>query len=170
METKNLPYRSILFVCDANTFRSPMAELMLKWMLMSLGADNQIQVRSGGISGHARDGAMISLDARLILKADGISCHEDFRSQDISRHRELVTEADLILTMTAKQKDRILGLKEAEGKEVYILKEFVGEQGDIADPEGYSDVHYMKCKVQIEDCLKRAIVKILPGRVTGQTT
>jgi len=33
---RNLPYRVILFVCDANTCRSPMSEAMLKKMLVDL--------------------------------------------------------------------------------------------------------------------------------------
>ncbi len=161
----NLPYRSILFVCDANTFRSPMAELLLKRMLLNLGLDGEIQVRSGGISGHARDGATISLDAQLVLKDDGISCPEDFRSRDIDRHRELVAEADLILTMTEKQKERIQRLEEAEGKDVWVMMEFAGAQGDIADPEGYAEAHYKKCKKQIVDCLNKAMVRIISGRL-----
>ena len=164
MESRKLPYRSILFVCDANTCRSPMAELLLRRMLQNLGMDSQIQVRSGGISPHARDDSTISLDAQLILKADGIPSPADFRSRDINRHRELLVETDLVLTMTAAQKERVEKLEEAEGKEVRVLREFVGEQGDIADPRGYAEIDYMDCKNEIDDCLKKAIDRLIPGR------
>jgi len=164
MESGNVPYKSILFVCDANTCRSPMAELLLRKMLMNLGVDSEIQVRSGGISPHARDDCTISLDAQLILKAEGISCPEECRSRDINRHRELIDETDLILTMTAAQKERVEVLEEAKGKEVRVLREFAGEQGDIADPRGYAEVDYMDCKKEIDDCLNKAIHRLLPGR------
>jgi len=162
MERKAPPYRSILFVCDGNTCRSPMAEAILRRMLADFeGRAGKIEVRSGGIASHARDGSDISLDAKLLLKQDGVLV-EDFRSKDLKRHRELVKEADLVLTMSQVQKEKVLELEEAEGKGVYTLKEFAGEAGDIDDPFGEEESAYSECKDEIERRLQKVVARLVP--------
>lgn len=145
-----------------------MAELILRKMLVDRGMDGQIKVRSGALSNHSRDGCTVSLDAQIILKAEGIAVPEDFRSTDVGRHREVVAEADLILTFTALQKQRVEALEEARGKAVHIIREFVGETGDIADPEGYADADYLKTKRQIDYCLGKVLDILAP--VDGKGT
>ncbi len=65
MENK-FPYKSILIVCSVNTARSPMVEGFLKDFFLK--NDLNIMVKSGGISSHARDGMLISMDAKLAIK------------------------------------------------------------------------------------------------------
>jgi len=158
----SLPYRSILFICDANTCRSPMSEAMLKKMLADFkGKTDEFKIASAGISPHARDGSDITFDARWLLKEEGISV-EDFRSRDLKRHRELLEEADLVLTMSGEQKKRIHQLAEADGKAIFTLKEFVGEEGDIADPFGRGEEVYAECRDEIKRCLHKLIPRLLP--------
>ena len=159
---KEPPYKAILFACDANTCRSPLAEALLIHMLSHLGIDGQIQVRSGGIAPHARDGSLISLDMIMIMKENNIPFPEDFRSKALQRHPELIEEADLILTMTHLQKERMQQLEEIRGKELYTLKEFIGESGDIRDPEGEGESAYETAKKEIERCLRKVVVRLLP--------
>jgi protein-tyrosine-phosphatase len=161
---RNLPYRSILFICDANTCRSPMSEAMLKKMLADLkGATGEFKITSAGISPNARDGSDITFDARWLLKEDGIQV-EDFRSRDLKRHKELLEEADLVLTMSQEQKKRVHQLAEADGKAIFTLKEFVGEEGDIADPFGRGEEIYAQCRDEIKRCLYKLIPRLIPGR------
>jgi protein-tyrosine-phosphatase len=55
----------ILFICDANTCRSPMAEAMLRKMLADFqGKAGEIKVNSAGIAPRARDGSDITLDVK----------------------------------------------------------------------------------------------------------
>jgi protein-tyrosine phosphatase len=71
----------ILFVCDANTCRSPMAEAMLRKMLSdAAGGASEIKVSSAAIAPRARDGSDITLDVKWLLKEEGIHV-ENFRSQ-----------------------------------------------------------------------------------------
>jgi protein-tyrosine-phosphatase len=169
MEKINFPYRSILFVCDVNTCRSPMAEAMLKKMFH--GMDDTFpkpRVSSGGIASHAREGGIVSLDALLLMKEEGAdSFLEGFRSIDLRRHIDLIREADLILTMTQIQKGIIKGIEEANGKEIYTLKEFAGEVGDIEDPAGKGNGAYLLCKEEIKRCLEKAIRRLI--ETTGGT-
>jgi protein-tyrosine-phosphatase len=161
---ESLPYRSILFICDANTCRSPMSEAMLKKMLADFrGKTDEFKVASAGISSHARDGSDITFDARWLLKEDGIQV-ETFRSRDLKRHKELLEEADLVLTMSQQQKKRVHQLAGADGKEIYTLKEFVGEEGDIADPFGSGEEVYAQCRDEIKRCLYKLIVRLIPER------
>ena len=163
---ERLPYKSILFVCEANKCRSAMAEFLLKHMLQELGVEDQIQVRSGGIAIYARDGSLASQDVAILLKEDGIVVPDHFRSTDLNRHSDLIAEADLILTMTAQQIERLADFPEAQGKESYTLKKFAGESGDIDDPEGEGDDAYAKCKVEVERCLKKSIGRIRPQPIS----
>jgi protein-tyrosine-phosphatase len=158
---ENVPYRSILFICDANTCRSPMAEAMLKKMLADLeGKTREIKVKSAGIAPHARDDSAITWDVEWLLKEEGIRV-ENFRSKDLKRHGELLEEADLVLTMGQEQKTRLYQLPQADGKAVYTLREFVGEAGDIADPFGEGDAAYAHCRDEIKLCLQKLVTKIL---------
>ncbi|MCX8175852.1 MAG: low molecular weight protein arginine phosphatase [Candidatus Bathyarchaeota archaeon] len=145
-------YKNILFVCDANTFRSPIAKLLLEKMLSDNGIYD-VKVYSAGVASYARDGSLISMDVKLLLKDEGIIVDDGFCSKDLKRHKELLEQSDLILTMTKKQKEAVLVFKEAKGKSVYTLKEFIGEDGDIMDPQALGDEGYIKCKEEIKRCL-----------------
>jgi len=161
MEKRELPYRSILFVCDVNTCRSQMAEAILKRMLKDRHVDTGIEVNSGGIALHARDGALVSLDARLSLKEEGIILDEQKSSLDLKKHPEFIARADLLITMTERQKEWIGSYPEAKDKELWMLKEFSGSSGDIEDPSGKGDEIYRQGKEEIKRCLSLAVDKIL---------
>jgi len=155
------PYRKILFICHANTSRSVIAEALLKKMLAERALQEHLAVESGGIAAYARDGALVSLDARLVLRDEGIHVPPDAVSTDLKRNRHLVRDADLILAMTAEQ-IRMLraAFPEAAGKDVYTLKEFAGSHGDIEDPVGQGEEIYAACRDEIKACLERALSRL----------
>jgi protein-tyrosine phosphatase len=139
-----------------------MAQALLERMLAERNALKSIRIRSGGVGNYARDGMLPSLDARLVLREDGIHLAEDaITSTDLRRHRDLVTEADLILTMTAAQKESIGGFPEAVGRPVFTLREFAGDQGDIGDPATQGEDVFRACRDEIKDCLRRAFDRLL---------
>lgn len=153
--------RSILFVCDANTCRSPMAEAMLRKMLADFkGKPGEIKVSSAAIAPRARDGSDMTLDVKWLLKEEGIYV-ENFRSRDLKRHLELLEEADLVLTMSEEQKSRVRQLSEADGKGIYTLKEYVGEDGDISDPFHGGDEAYPQCRDEIKRCLQKLVTSLV---------
>lgn len=153
--------RRILIICHANTSRSIIAEALLKQMLDVRGLAERFIVRSGGIAPYARDGALVSLDARLVLRDEGIHVPPDSVATDLKNNRHLITEADLILAMTDEQ-IRMLrdAFPEARGKEVHTLRAFAGAPGDIEDPAGQDEAFFASCRDQIKACLTRAIERL----------
>jgi protein-tyrosine-phosphatase len=94
-----------------------MAQVLLERMLARHGADGAIRVRSGGIANYARDGMIASLDARLVLRDEGIHLGEnEFVSTDLRRHRDQLAGADLILTMTVLQKQMLAAFDEVRDR------------------------------------------------------
>ncbi len=154
--------KTVLFVCHANTCRSVMAQALLEKMLAERNGRARVRVRSGGVGHTARDGMIPSLDARLLLREDGIHLTETaILSTDLRRHPEVVAAADLILTMTARQKLELAAVPESDGRPVFTLKEFVGEDGDIADPMGQDEDTYRACRDEIKRCLELSLDRLL---------
>jgi protein-tyrosine-phosphatase len=160
--------KTLLIVCHANTARSIIAQVLLERMLAERGASHLIRIRSGGIANYARDGMLPSLDARIVLREDGIELREDgLVSTDLKRHRHLMAEADLILTMTAAQKELVAVYAEAVGRPLFTLKEFAGEHGDIGDPATQGEDVFRACRDEIKRCLDRALDRLLVTLAAG---
>jgi len=154
--------KSVLLVCHANTCRSVMAHVLLEKMLDERDAAERVRVRSGGVANHARDGMIPSLDARIVLREDGIHLDEDtLTSTDLRRHRDLIAGAHLILTMTVQQKEILATFEEARGRLIFTLKEFVGEEGDIGDPFQQGEERYRACRDEIKRCLEKGVDRLL---------
>jgi protein-tyrosine-phosphatase len=154
--------RRILIICHANTSRSIIAEAVLLRLLASQGVGDRFEVRSGGIAPYARDGSLVSLDARFVLRDIGIDLPEGAGATDLKRQRHLITQADVILAMTDEQR-RMLArtFPEAEGKPVLLLRELVGESGDIADPAMQSEDVFRHCRDEILRCLEAGLPRLL---------
>jgi protein-tyrosine-phosphatase len=163
ISTVQIPYRNVLFICHANTSRSIIAAALLRKMLGERSLERDVTVRSAGIAPIARDGALVSIDARYDLRDVGNDLPPDSCSTDLKRNRHLVDEADLILAMTGKQIDMLCAVfPEAAHKRVYTLKEFAGGHGDIEDPSGRDENFFAACRDEINDCLERAIARFVP--------
>jgi protein-tyrosine-phosphatase len=126
------PYKNVLVVCSVNTARSPMAVGFLKDFFSK--SNSNVNIYSGGIASHARDGMLISMDAKLAMKEVGIILPEDTLSIDLKKRPDLLLKADLILTLTEKHKKDVLEYINKNNRTIITLKEFAGEKGDIKDP------------------------------------
>ena len=154
--------KTVLFVCHANTCRSVMAQVLLTRMLEERSVSDRIRVASGGVGNVARDGMISSLDARIVLREEGIHLDETaIVSTDLREHPEVVAGADLILTMTAAQKGAVAALAGTDGRPVFTLREFAGEDGDIGDPVGRDEDVYRACRDEIKRCLKLSLGRLL---------
>jgi protein-tyrosine-phosphatase len=156
--------RRILIVCHANTSRSVIAEAVLLRLLASEGVADRFEVRSGGIAPYARDGSLVSLDARFVLRDIGIHVPEGAGATDLKRQRHLIERADLILAMTDEQRRMLArGFPEAAGKPVVLLRELAGESGDIADPAMQGEDVFSRCRDEIVRCLEAGLPRLLEG-------
>ena len=165
------PHRHVLFVCHANVARSVMAEYILRRMLAERGIDDRaIRVTSGGIAPYARDGSLVSLDTRLVLRDIGIDLAPESVARDLKRgHRHLLQESDLILTMTAEQVGMVRS--HLDGREVALatLRDFAGlggphpghPEGDVADPAGQDEEVFAWARDRIQHALEHAIPRLL---------
>ena len=139
-----------------------MAQALLEKMLVERGLESRIRVRSGGIGAHARDGMIPSLDARLVLREEGIRLAEDtILSTDLNAHGELLAGADLILTMTEDQKRVVRERLNGAGSAVYTLGEFAGDDGDIRDPVGQDEARYRTTRDEIKRRLEGSLERLL---------
>ncbi len=154
---EKFPYKSILVVCSVNTARSPMVEGFLRDFFLKNNFN--AKVKSGGISSHARDGMLISMDANLAMKEIGIILPEGSLSKDLKKHPELIEEADLILTLTDKHKEEIYASYDINSKEILTLKEFAGEKGDIPDPSMKELEGFRVARDEIFRCLMKGLQK-----------
>lgn len=162
------PYRHVLFVCHANTSRSVMAEHLLVRLLSdhAVPAD-AVLVTSGGIAPYARDGSLVSLDTRLVLRDVDIHLEPEAVARDLKRgHRHLLDQADLIITMTQEQVDMVraqMGTPGELAKPVLTLRDFAGLGGDIADPAGQDEDVFTQTRNRVAHALEHALPKLVPG-------
>lgn len=113
-------FERILMVCDGNICRSPTAAFLL-------AKRSGKQVESAGIVG--LEGRDMDATAREVAQAKGLDC-----PAHVARKltRDMCRQADLILVMEQRQKDRVVALvPEASGK-VMLLGHWLGEE--IPDP------------------------------------
>jgi protein-tyrosine phosphatase len=104
---------SILVVCTANVARSPLAHVML-------AASVDVEVDSGGTQ--AREGDTAAVRSQELATARGL---------DLTAHRskpvvpDAIEAADLVITMSERQRDHCGILVPGAGPKVFTLRELV---------------------------------------------
>jgi protein-tyrosine phosphatase len=147
----------ILFVCTGNTCRSPIAEGLLREALAARGID-QVTVASAG-SG-AWEGAPVSEGAYLVGLEHGLDLSEH-RARLLTR--DLVREADLVLTMSGHHLARVAELG-GEHK-VHLLGAYAGREAarcEVTDPFGGDLASYRTTFGELQELIGTVV-----GRVAG---
>ena len=154
--------KQVLLVCTGNICRSPLAAALLERALGEKGLDG-VDVGSAGTG--AWDGAPASEGAYLVGLERGL---------DLSGHRarlltrELVEQADLILTMARHHRARVDELG-GEGR-VFVLGEYAGRQGDeaeVSDPFGGDLDVYRETCIELEGLIGSVVERLAAERAAG---
>ncbi|WP_188399377.1 MULTISPECIES: low molecular weight protein arginine phosphatase [Sporomusa] len=145
----------ILFVCTGNTCRSPMAAALLADIAEKAGMAGRISIASAGLAAGRQPA---SAQARSVMRQAGLNV-DNHCSQQLTL--QLLTAADVILTMTAAHKQALVGMAAGLEGKLYTLAEFAGETRDVSDPFGGSEAVYRECAGQIRQLLTQAWGKIV---------
>jgi len=127
---------SILFVCTANRFRSPIASIYFAREVVRRGDDDKIRVSSAGT--WAMPGQPVMPDALDIAKTYGLnlSLH---KSRPISE--KILHSANLVLVMTSGHKEAIEHEFPEVSDRVHLFSAVADDTNfDIPDPYAGADV------------------------------
>lgn len=145
-----IKYEKVIFVCTGNTCRSPMAATIYK----NLETNSDIKVVSRGLVVLFPEPS--NPKAETVLKSHNMELEghisKQLKTSDID-------ENTLILTMTEKQKNNVVEMFDYSDN-VYTIKEFVGESGDVTDPYGGTLIDYEECYVELARLVKKTVYKL----------
>lgn len=143
-------YNKLVFVCTGNTCRSPMAEAIYK----NLDKETEVRVFSRGLVVLFHE--PINPKAEVVLNKHDLEINNHI-SRGIKEYE--IDDNTLILTMTDAHKRKLMDTY-PNAVNVYTIKEYVGEGGDVVDPYGGSLVEYEECYIELARLVKKTVYKI----------
>jgi len=147
--------KTILFVCTGNSCRSPMAAGFLREMLKE---KKEIRIDSCGTIFSSFSGPTPQTIKTMESYGIDISSH---KTKSLSK--DLIDEADLILVMEKKHREKVQELNPEAKNKTFLLKEFAPDKEnlEIRDPIGLSDEVYKEVAEEIKSTLEKALPRIL---------
>ncbi len=150
--------QSILFICHGNQVRSPMAAVILKGMAAKDPelAPAKLDIDSVGVSGSG--GHPATRLARDVIRARGLNL-DNHRAKQV--YQDTVKYYDVILAVTAKDKEDVVARFPFAREKVFTLNEYVGAKEEPSDPQWTSSLEaYQKTAREIEALLEALVKKL----------
>lgn len=145
-------YQKVIFVDSSDTTRSPMAEVVLKAMMM----DAPISVHSRGL--------VVLFPEPMNQKAEAILISNGYGSQ--KHMSKPLTQEDigdgtgvLLLTMESSQKEKVFQ-EYCNLKHVFTLREFLGHQGDLRALYGAPLIEYGLFYEVLKGLMEELVIKL----------
>lgn len=145
-----MAYNKIIFVCKENVYLSPMAE----WIMKSILMDKSKEICSRGL-------VVLFPEPRNKKVTDVLMNHAVPCEEQVSQEFDIaeVDDETLVVAMNFTEKVKLVeefGLTE----NVVTLLEFVEEEDDVMDPYGGDEDAYDKFYVDLKELLYRAKKKL----------
>ncbi len=144
---------TILFVCEGNTCRSPMAVGILDSLIPEKLRD-RTEILSAGISVPFK--SKVSPEAVSVASESGMDISDHVPKSVTS---DILQRSDIILTFSISQKEYLKGVGVSTEK-LFVLGEFGPENSlfqTIEDPAGGTIEVYRECYYEIESEMKRIL-------------
>ena len=143
---------SILFICTANRFRSPLAAAFLIKALEEMGITESWRIGSAGT--WATPGQPVLQTVSAAAQGFGIDL-SGHRSARVSRR--LLSEHDLILVMQASQKEALLSEFPELEEHIYLFSDVVERRSyDIPDLSG-SEQGVQEISAELDALIRRGL-------------
>jgi protein-tyrosine phosphatase len=158
---------SVLFVCQANRFRSPLAAAYFVHCLEQQVADRESwSVGSAGT--WTEEGLPAESSAIKFASGWGLDL-KAHRSRQVNAN--IISQSNLILVMEASQKEALQIEFPKERSKTFLLSEMVdGKLRTIPDPFGPEGVPYQEIILEIFDLIKHGFDRICQLALDTQNT
>jgi protein-tyrosine-phosphatase len=149
--------KKILFVCNTNVFRSPVAEKLFKQIF-----GKNFIVHSAGISKKYLGKRVVNVASENMLKIMKKYTINVLDHKISSINESNISNADLILVMDNKNKEQLIEKFPQFSNKIFLLKEFAGYERNLNIPDAVGtslhDKVYKEIKSSIEKIEKRRLL------------
>lgn len=154
---------SVLFVCTANRFRSPIAAALFNKHLLKNGSTYEWQVGSAGT--WAEPGLLVAPSARWILDNLGLDL-QAHRARRVDR--ELLASQDLILVMENSHREALqVEFPEMKDRIYLLTNATIGMAYDVPDPGVAPGDTFLSIGRELSELMEKGFQKIymLAGQI-----